>query len=140
MSGTLEERILKSPDEVAATLSQSNLGDPASQEVRRLIRVFDSKPFVCKCTNANCSKRATRCTVYRGNSDPYYWCDDCDPCSLGASEWKIQAVRTYEEAIDHVTISCNGRKRDLRDIIRKLATAKGLPIKANAGQIAAFFR
>ena len=104
----------------------------------QLIAAFDGKPFVKPCSNPDCRRRVTRFTVYGPNIQPFFWCDHCNPYSMGASRGKIQELRTYADAVLHVQLWCPGR-RTMKPFIRSLATAKGLPTRAGAKQAIAFF-
>src|SRR5688572_23983774 len=93
---SIEEVLLKHPDYIHWMLQQDNsygAMKALQEETIRLIDVFDSKPFVEPCHGRNCTRIATRCTVYRDAVDnPYWWCDNCDPGQSGASEYKITSL------------------------------------------------
>lgn len=83
---SVEMTILKDPAYTAWILTVRNpKGRPAivKIEVHRLIRIFDSKPFVRNCQGRECTKPATRLTVYADNIyAPMWCCDDCDPYQM----------------------------------------------------------
>lgn len=138
---TVEEIVLRDPDYVAWLLRQET---PRGQmeavcaEARRLIWIFDGKPFAARCSS--CEATATRCSIYRGpNHGLRCWCDECDPYSAGAGPGKLEVIRTYADAVRHVTSQCSSGKTDSRRIIRELAQVKDLPARARLNKIRAFF-
>ena len=113
----------------------------AQDEARRLIARFNSKPLVKDCFGEpGAHHKATRCTVYGKNvMAPRWWCDTCDPYQSGANAGKLQAVASYEDALDHVGFWCGGHSADYKSLIKALAQAKGLPAHVGEKQAAAFF-
>jgi len=108
-------------------------------EAQRLIKIFDSKPCQTECYGKDCSKSATYCTVYKSNVyTPYWWCEDCDPYEQGADEGKLQVVGTYQDAINHCSMYCTTRDA-IKDLIKTLAQAKGLPNRVGEAQAERFF-
>jgi hypothetical protein len=139
---TVAEVVLKEPDYLLWMLDQQNPTWPMAQactEARKLIRIFDGKPFLRNCRGTGCGDQATRVTVYGPNIRPEYWWDECDPYSLGADEGKLQEIRSYSDAIHHVGVWCQGRKTDLRQLIGSMAGAKGLARKVGAQQAVGLF-
>jgi hypothetical protein len=138
---TVEEIVLRDPDYIVWLLRQEaprGQMEAICDEVRRLIRVFDCKPFAAGCSG--CEATATRCSVYEGpNLALQCWCDACDPYSAGAGPGKLRVIRTYTDAIRHVASQCRRGKREYEMVIRDLAQAKGLPERARANRIRAFF-
>ncbi len=139
---SVETLVLKDADYTTWVLSQdSPVGqlDTVQQEVQRLIAVFDAKPYQKTCSGHGCSRPATRCTVYGPNVYlRMWWCDDCDPYQAGASRGKLFAIRTYGEAIQHCLHFCTQRSA-IKDLIKSLAQAKGLPERVGERQAAEFF-
>jgi len=134
--------VLKHPDYIAWVLSEPNPSGPLARvraEVLRLIGIFNSKPIKKKCFGNGCSKAATRCTVYQDNVyGPFWWCDECDPYQAGAIEGRLSMISTYEGAIEHCEVFCS-TKGALRDLIKSLSRAKGLPNRVGERQISDFF-
>lgn len=113
----------------------------AAQKVaRELVGKFDSKPIDRSCHAVGCGKGASRASIYRDSLDPFWWCETCDPSQAGASDGKIQIIRTFEEALAHVEYYCKGKKSDEILAIKFLARGKGLPTRITASARAAFFR
>lgn len=140
---TVAEIVLKESDYLIWMLGQQNPTGPMAQacaEARRLIAIFDDKPFLHQCMGHDCDAQATRITVYGQNIQPVYWCDACDPYSMGAASGKIQAIKRYCDAVQHVSFWCQGRKSDLKELIRSMARAKGLPARVGVQQAEAFFQ
>jgi hypothetical protein len=139
---SLEYLILRQPDYVMWMLDQKAATDwfaDAKRELRTLIASFDQKPMVIECY-ADCGNCATRGSVGRGFTLPYWWCDACDPCQLGASPSSLVIIRTYLDVVGYVAMRCGGRRADLRKLIRELAHAKGLPTRAGRDDVVGFFR
>jgi len=140
---TVAEIVLKEPDYLLWMLAQRATTDPlaeACKEAKRLLRVFDRKPFLRDCSHEGCANKATRITVYVQSILSQFWCDDCDPYSEGANAGKLQVISTYGQAIEYVNLWCQGRKSDLKGLIRDMARAKGLPERVGAQQATAFFQ
>lgn len=135
---TAEEIILKSPD-WAEWLIDKHPQNNLVSEFKRLIQIFDAKPFVKSCWG--CGEPATRASAYRQTADDlYFWCDQCDPYSTGANRGKLTSVRSFRSALDHVNYTCAGRRIDKRVIVRELAVGKGLPARVGAKEAVAFFK
>jgi hypothetical protein len=134
--------LLKYPDYALWMLREERAtGNFASvqTELRRLIRLFDDKPILVPCLGADCENIATRGTVYWGGAHFSWWCDDCDPCQLGASRGKLSIVQSFAHVIHHVGTNCKGEKPILRALIRRLAQAKGLAERVGEKQARDFF-
>lgn len=140
---SLELLLLKEPDYVCWILEQAGAYGQmkaAQAQAEKLIRKFNAKSVVKSCSGRNCENLATRCTVYSKNvQSPYWWCDDCDPYQAGANRGKIQPISSYQDAVQHVGLYCSARKADLKDLIKSLARAKGLPSRVGEVQAQAFF-
>lgn len=138
---SVELLILKFPDYVHWLLKTSVSGPLliVKTHIKTLIAKFDAKPLLRDCRGHNCNLKATRATVYGINLTPEWWCANCDPYQLGANPGKLQAVKTYGNALDHVEFYCSSRKSDFQEIIKYLAQAKGLPSRAGEVQCKAFF-
>jgi len=97
--------------------------------IAELVAEFDEAPFSevscagdvdgCPCTNP-----VTRFSIYQKTSVPVFWCEDCDPCQLGAGKAKLSVGRTYYGALNHV-IDNGGGMVAKRKVIREIAVAKG---------------
>ena len=135
--------VLKEPDYIKWLLEQSEVTGNLAQvrtEVGRLLSVFDTKPIKSKCSGRNCGNPAVKFTAYAGNpSSLYPWCDTCDPYQTGAVRSRISEIRTYREALNHVEVRCSGQKKGYREIIRGIASDKGLPARCGEAQAEAFF-
>lgn len=138
---SVEELILKNADYIQWILSQNapkgQMGMVA-KEAQRLIAKFNQKQFSVVCAHSKCESIATRCSVYGPNIQCVFWCDNCNPYSRGACEGKLQIIRTYQDAIDHVNVWCKG-KNDLSKLIQNIAKGKGLPSRVGMTQAIAFF-
>lgn len=134
--------VLKEPGYVAWVLSESRPSGPLARvkaEAQRLIAFFDSKPYQRRCHGHGCTKSATYCTVYRNNVyGPMWWCDDCNPYQMGATDGKLSGIRTYNDAINHCNVFCT-RRDALKDLVKIMAHAKGLPKRVGEKQAAEFF-
>lgn len=131
-----QELVLKQPDWVQFFLGKNKSGKVAA-ELRGHIVALDSKDFVETCSR--CNATATRMSLYARNALlPYFWCEDCDPYSMGANKGKLTMVRTYTQAVRFVDNSCQSRRTDKRALIRSLAEAKGLPKRVGAATAIAF--
>src|SRR5262245_6485942 len=109
------------------------------REVRRLIRVFDEKPFVVTCRGDGCDSDATRGSLSQGGVRPIWWCEDCDPSEFGASPSKLYMVESFADAVDYISVWCGDNREPLRILIRELAQAKGLPARVGEQQARMFF-
>ena len=105
------------------------------KETSRLIAVFDSKPFTCKC--CGCPKTATRFSLASRSPEPYWWCDDCSPRSLGYDGALFVGTK-YQQAMQYAQMNCSTRDH-AKVLIRTIAEAKGLPKRVGARQVAEFF-
>lgn len=126
---SLEALLIKHADYVCWMFTQPTPGGllrKAVREAKRLITVFDSKPFVDTCCHPGCDNVATRYTVHGRNLDLWPWCDECDPYGGGACRGKLQEIRTYHDALAHVFTYCGGCKDDFAYLMQGLAKAKGI--------------
>ncbi|MFC1485474.1 hypothetical protein ACFL55_00425, partial [Candidatus Latescibacterota bacterium] len=104
------------------------------QEARKLIALFDRKPFRVNCDGLRCSKRATRISIPPSNiSSIMWWCDDCNPYQTTING-PLHIVRYYENAL-----SINANKQELKELIRAMARAKGLPERVGEKEAQQFF-
>jgi hypothetical protein len=111
----------------------AKLGKAISEHIGSL----NSKSFSVKCNG--CSGQATKATAYFNNHDLIFWCDECDPYSMGAVRGKLNVIRTYQDAVGHIEHTANGNKNFMKLIVRSLAMAKGLPSRVTAVNAEAFF-
>lgn len=129
--------VLKFPDWVQFYI-QNNRNSRVGGELVSLIRRFDELEFAKKCFQ--CKSRATRSSLYAGNAeDAMYWCDECDPYSLAAPQGKLVLITKYNEALGFVANRCGDKRGEKRDVIRRLAEAKGLPKRLGEKSAAQFF-
>ena len=113
----------------------------ALADAKELIERFDNKPFVVKCNGYKCRNVATRCSLYKDYVvDPHWWCDECDPYSLGAQPGRLALLSKYFQAIRHVEMHCGGVRSTCRKLIIELARAKGLPKRAMEKQAQEFLK
>ena len=140
----MELLVLKEPRYIQWLLGQQAAQGEmkrAQAEARRLIRLFDAKPFLKECFGSTPPAHlAERCSVYGNVVDaPYWWCNNCNPYQSGADAGKLQVISTYEGALNHVSFFCGNRSRDYKALIKELAEAKGLPKRVSKAQAATFF-
>lgn len=140
---TVDELVLKDPGNLLWMLAQP---DPAPsmaracEEARRLVAVFNSKPFLRDCTHRNCHERATVISVYQGNPRPLmFWCEQCDPHSHGAAHGRLYVVHTYQDAVRLSRLCGLFSMADMKYVIRHMAIAKGLADRVGKRQAQAFF-
>lgn len=108
----------------------------ARSETIRLITTFNSNPIITLCHG--CKGTATRFTGYEGSSISFYaWCDICDP--RGSSQKASLAIRTYQQALNHIDRSGTGTPAGKKRIISAMADRKGLIRPLTKANIAAFF-
>ena len=140
---TVEELLLKEPDYIVWMLRLENPQGKMVEVVReakRLIQIFDAKPFIYPCVGQKCEKLAAYCTVTRQAIQLVPWCDTCNPYfEQGESPGRLQKIRTYGDAVGHVDQWCGGTKGFLKTLIRGLAEEKGLPKRITAAVAETFF-
>ena len=141
---SVELVVLKFPD-YAAWMSRKKNKSGGLQEamslIRKLVKRFDSKPFVVKCSGQDCENLATRCSVYKDNVvDPAWWCDECNHYSYGARPGHLAVVSTYVQALNHIGEYCGGKATLHQKLIRELARAKGLPKRVGEKQAREFLK
>ena len=132
----VEQLLIRDPSYIIWMLAQKAPGKAMAEvcdEARRLIEIFDAKPFVVPCSGEDCKHTATRCSVYR-EVNLQCWCDQCDPYSACPTPGKLRVIRTYGDAIQHAD-----QKGTREFLIRSLADLKGLKGRAQASKILAFF-
>jgi hypothetical protein len=126
----IHELFFSNPKFIGWALHETNPGTRlfyCITEMKRLIDIFDKKPFEIKCFGRDCTKKSTRLTAAKGNIQSYFfWCNKCDPFQMGATPGKIASLSTYLQATSFVTRYCSGRKKDYVYIIRKMAQAKNI--------------
>jgi len=108
---------------------------PIRKEVKRLIKIFDSKPFTGSCYE--CGKKATRFSLSAPSSSPYWWCDKCNPYNILGDD-NMSVGKTYRKLAQYARRYLE--REDASRLIRKIAKAKGLPKDATIEQIGEFFR
>ena len=139
-----EYLVLKEPYYCSWICTVKNPTGPMPQaicEVRRLIEIFDNKPFICKtCFAKGCEVRATRFSVYVGNSGLDWWCGGCSPYQSHVPFGKLYLPNTYYSALDYVHQELGGSKKYCKNIIKEMAIAKSLPARCGESQAQAFFK
>jgi hypothetical protein len=137
---TFEDLVLKEPAYVVWMLNHpEHTGERACAEAKRLLDIFDKKPFITPCSGSGCNNQATRCSLYEESIQPRWWCNKCDPYSMGAKPGSLFIRQYYIEAWAYVHYMCNRRKRYFRELLRDMARAKGLPWRAGKQEVQAFF-
>lgn len=134
----VETVILKEPALIMWILNKKDADGPLvhiRKEVLRLIKIFDSKPFIKKCVGCH-GRLATRFSLAHPSSPAYWWCDVCNPCSMGCDS-HLTVGRTYENALQYAKLFPHSF--DLKCFIKEFAEAKGLPRKVGAKQAVNFF-
>lgn len=107
-------------------------------EFRRVMAIFNAKPIFKQCSGRGCKRNATRASVYRDNIATRWWCDECDPYQAGASRGKLQMVKTYMDALQHVDAFCGGHVAEYKMLVGKLIVAKGLTERVTQARAEAF--
>ena len=128
----IETVIIKYPDFIFWLAERDP--DPKFQwlydAIQERVDIFDTKPF----TNVQCAGRidgvectspVTRFSLYRGSSIPSFWCSECDPLQLGASEGKIEIHTTYYDALWCLD-RADANREQKQNLIRRLTEAKGV--------------
>jgi hypothetical protein len=135
--------VLKHPDYVKWVLEKSDAEGQLrdiQMEMRRLLSVFNSKPFNKKCAGTNCNKPVAKCTVYRDNVyGPHWWCANHNPYESGANTGTLYEIRTYGDVVRYVKRVCGNRKSASVSLIKSLAQAKGLPNRVGENEVSRFF-
>lgn len=140
---TVERLVLQEPGYINWLLRQEALGKMSEVQLhaQNLVSMFDMKQITATCSASGCNRPAVLCTVYSGNVHQIqWWCDQCNPCQLGASASKVQIVRTYKDAELHVDGYCRRRKSALQTLVKEIAEAKGLPGRVTEKAADAFFK
>ena len=134
---TTEEVLLKWPD--WAFWMMRRFPDSAiGKAFHDLIEELDAIPFTEQCKI--CGEAARRATAFRGVSrNLTFWCDECKSYESDALRGDVTVIETFEDALSHVNWQCDGRRSELRAIIRALARGKGLPKRVGETQAVEFF-
>lgn len=136
----VEELILKEPEYIDWILRVPNPRGSMLEVVEaavRLIGIFDAKPLIKPCRGTDCGKLATRCVVYGQTLSLSFWCDGCDPYSLGAARGMLRAFPGYRDAC--MQPWGTGNPKELKTLIRDVARAKGLPNRVGQNEAITFF-
>ena len=137
----LESVLLKHPDQIKWLLEKATYGDllKAKDQAKKLIAIFDSKPFTRKCGHKSCESISSHhLFIPKDNlSGHAFRCKQCAPNPKTYIPG-FQVISSYEESLKHVELYCNN-KSNLKKIIKILAEAKGLPRNAREKQILEFF-
>lgn len=124
-----QEITLKEPDWAWFFVNKNAEGKIAESFIRHIVNL-NKKPFIEKCHS--CKKDANRLVAYAGNAESVtFWCDKCDPYTLGSRRGMLRDIRKFSEAMKFVELTCKNRRADKRIIIKKLAQAKGLPARVS---------
>ncbi len=115
----------------ASFLIDKQADGPVGKELKRLISVFDGKPFTRTCHH--CTRTATRATGYIGGSSLYFWCDSCDPYGEGANPGKLRLIRTYREVVAYAVT-----REEQKGLLKTFAEAKGAPHPLTPSKARAF--
>lgn len=136
----VELLVLKEPQYIHWLLQQNASGSmlTAQNEAKRLIKIFDQKPFHADCYGNECSAKATCLSLYSTNISPFWWCANCDPYQAGAMDGKLNIFCTYTAALSYVEMYRRGLKADYKKLITAIAQAKGLPSRVGESQALAF--
>ena len=82
----------------------------------------------------------TRATAYRKTGRHImFWCDISDPYGSGAVQGTLTVVKTFDDALHHIDMTCNGVRSEKRAIVRELTNGKGLSRRVGEAQAIAFF-
>lgn len=137
-AGKLSEVVfLKMPD-LAQWMMNKVQDNALTTDFKRLRRIFDQKPISEKICHGR-TEDAVTATAYAGSSHLMFWCEGCDPYSAGALSGKLDIVTTFGDAMGHADFTCNGNRAVKRNMIRDLATAKGLPKRITESAALKFF-
>ncbi len=122
--------ILRRPEYAAWMLrEQDDLVGPALKDLPHLeetILDFDDAPIVETCNAYGCSKPAVRCTAFEGvPSIVDFNCSDHEPAIAWSRSW---GICNYRAALAYSEESCGGDRRVYREIIARIAEAKGIPL------------
>ena len=98
----------------------------AEKHIRWCIKRFDEKPFVVRCQTKGCKHVATRCTLYPNSPFPRYWCDSC---TIDSDAPVLMVATTYHDVLHFLDVWCHNNRQLGRVLLRRLATAKGMPNK-----------
>lgn len=99
-----------------------------------LVSKLDELPFVnVRCYGSKgCSNDVSRLTLYKGQFNGAYWfCDQCDPYSMGAISGVLSSVRTVASIMQHSQVG---------DIIKAMFKAKGGPERKTEAALKNFFK
>jgi hypothetical protein len=67
-----------------------------------------------------------------------WWCDDSDPYQMGARDGKLSMIKTYHDVgLHHMMF--HTPKSFLKDLVRIIATKKGLPKRVGQKEAEGFF-
>lgn len=132
-----EAIVLKCPDYVQWTLESGPPQSKLRAEFQRLVQIFDRKSLEKECHH--CHGPATRASMYDGNYDFMFWCDDCNEYGSGANRGKLRIVTKYMEALRHIDLTASGRKEWKLNAIRELARSKGLSKRVTEKEAVDFF-
>jgi hypothetical protein len=108
-----------------------------AEEARRLMDIFDQRPFVMPCRK--CPEPATRCALFLPEGHLCFCCEFCKPYYAFSPGPRFREVHTFQDAYDCFRTRAGGREHDLSEFIVAMARHKGLPAGFGAAEAAAFF-
>jgi len=108
--------------------------------IQKCIDLFDAKPFTITCAGKvdgkECMELATRFSLYPNSTMPMFWCASCDPSQQGAMNLTVSSC--YYDALLHVDFM-EGTRQQFRNLISKIATAKGYEGNFTGKKVIKFF-
>jgi hypothetical protein len=128
-----EVLLLRAPDYADWVLSHRPDG-ALGRDFSHLIAAFDARPLEQACA---CGAPASRVRAYANSTDLLVLCEDCaaQPALGGVTS----EVTAYAGALGHVRETCvRAHRKAQRRIIRRLASAKGLPRRITQASAEAF--
>jgi hypothetical protein len=128
-----EVLLIRAPDYAEWVLSHRPEG-ALGRSFTELITAFDARPLAQDCA---CGAPAAHVLAYRNSTELLFRCDRCaaDP-ALGPVASDVTA---YREALEHVRQTfVRAHRKAQRRIIRRLAVAKGMPVRVTVRAAEAF--
>lgn len=97
-------------------------------------------PYRLSVTEGTVKTLQAGAAVYLNNvTTPYWWRDNCEPYQSGANNGKPQQIKTHPQAVQHIELYCGGKSESLKSIIRSMAIAKGLAVRAGDKKVQELF-
>jgi hypothetical protein len=139
---SLEAILFQHPDYARWIITHPAATGPlleAQRHLKLLIRRFDAKPIVVKCDKPECTNVATYGSAYIPSSQVMWWCSSCNPYSAGALSNKLHPIRYYDDVRMYTEYYCNGRKMVTKQLLKRLAQAKGLGDRLTESELEKLF-